>query len=684
MIKSPRLSSLLRLILAFVLGPIGPGLLILALSTIASHPLLGAAVIFASAKASYLAAIFVLLPVYLLLTRRCFTNPAWYLGVGAIIGVLVAYLLNIDPAIIVPGPTDNYGWYSHIPVSGGEVTFFVIWGAVSAVSFWLIARPDRSQMQTLIRTTPREQKTIAALIAVITALSLIIPAAQRNIRARSSASEFQAAASAQMPLAAPIIVTAKSSNHHFCLLPVDSSILSDSDGLSHSYLSPQSIPGLPSPVAERWGTIDPMWIDDHRRLVRLADSFAGNLYGQVWVREPWSSRIVAANGPVAVMAPQDHGFKIIVPWSPRTIYRSPLLLTNRRQTIVQGNYGMPYVVEAHDLMPLLSDAEWAQHQIKEVSFIGYSNSISATIILDSDRNLHVLTDDNVMEDLGKFTGTDEEIELDDDSSIQAAVVRSRDSALTIYRGNQHPEISENLLDRLLQKPQSLFSTKQVIRYSWFSGYSDLAYLKIFSQTLLYSDSSTGDNWSVLTSNGFKPITGSATGSLVGRDPLPAVSVRELPSIHLDVFPTNDGWFSYDGKRFLPLTSAQQLTHEYFQDIPAINRVFVSSDQGLFELTPERKFVPLIMPFPAPKYGAWFYNWPEEKSIIAQTNQGLFIIDSHLNATPVAGPEIFRPLGFLSVWGPYAPLHGEVIQYDNKIFILVDTALAGPTACPTQP
>ncbi len=140
MAKSVRL----RTILGFLVAPVSPGLLIVILAAVFGFGKSGEGIwiIKLSGMLGYPIAIVLGVPLYIFFRTRSWNGLLIYIMAGALLGVMI-YLIYIP-----------LGGYSSNGLSGlferfsntalVSIPLGMICGAVAALSFWLIARPDRT------------------------------------------------------------------------------------------------------------------------------------------------------------------------------------------------------------------------------------------------------------------------------------------------------------------------------------------------------------------------------------------------------------------------------------------------------------------------------------------------------------------------------------------------------------
>jgi hypothetical protein len=120
-----------RLALGLALAPLAPGLLVLALSLL-GKPSEGIWALKLIAMFAYPAMIVLGLPLHLLFQRSGWTSVWPYLIAGTIAGAVVAYF--VFPSLQVAGSS---------PSSIAIAAICAFFGAVTAATFWLIAKPNK-------------------------------------------------------------------------------------------------------------------------------------------------------------------------------------------------------------------------------------------------------------------------------------------------------------------------------------------------------------------------------------------------------------------------------------------------------------------------------------------------------------------------------------------------------------
>ena len=115
-----------RQVVAFLLAPLAPGLLAI-IASLFGNPWEGIWVLKMSAMVTYPAMVVLGVPAHLLLVKRRWTSGWTYTLVGLVVGACVAEAV--------------FGWFAWNP---SFLFLGAIFGALTAFTFWAIARPDAS------------------------------------------------------------------------------------------------------------------------------------------------------------------------------------------------------------------------------------------------------------------------------------------------------------------------------------------------------------------------------------------------------------------------------------------------------------------------------------------------------------------------------------------------------------
>jgi hypothetical protein len=222
----------------------------------------------------------------------------------------------------------------------------------------------------------------------------------------------------------------------------------------------------------------------------------------------------------------------------------------------------------------------------------------------------------------------------------------------------------------------------------------IAVSKLYNQLLRWHKSTwSGDHWQVETKNGFIDIPGGYVDmkpDILANDEInPILNITSLPSIDLDLLPAAGGLVVYDGHAITEVanSSPSQIGgFAHVTDVTGIKRVLVATITGLYNLNASKKLTRVSTPFRLEQPYSWttISDWPEAGVGLIETSDGLFTIDQSLKATAVIrGLTLAKSSLLFRVVGDYLPLHGKVISGKDGLYIIVDTALAGPAACSPQ-
>lgn len=134
----------LRTILGFLVAPVSPGLLIVILAAVFGFGKSdeGIWIIKLSGMLGYPIAIVLGVPLYIFFRSRSWNGLLIYITAGALLGVII-YLIYIPlGGYSSNGLSGLFERFSH--TAQVFIPLGMICGAVAALSFWLIARPDRT------------------------------------------------------------------------------------------------------------------------------------------------------------------------------------------------------------------------------------------------------------------------------------------------------------------------------------------------------------------------------------------------------------------------------------------------------------------------------------------------------------------------------------------------------------
>lgn len=396
------------------------------------------------------------------------------------------------------------------------------------------------------------------------------------------------------------------------------------------------IPGLPALVFTPDNRAGEWTIGGDRRLVPYAGPFPKTYFDlDGWVTEPWSSRIVAVTSGdgVSVLRPGADRFETIDASAAGrgSRYLNVAVLPRRKQTIVfdSGGDGAPFVVEEASLRPWLSPVGLAVHGVNGVYSMHDAPSLSATIVLDLDRNIHVLADDGSWQKVGSVGAKDYGRVIDAPSSGAALFIANK-SVIAIRR-------DEHSLPR--------FSADTLATTRANGAGFQFPVSRLFGRALTYQGAGFFDRhprWRQLGPAGMEDIPGGDIG-IANADFGP--QIQDLPTLGRTLVRGRDGLYFYDGTAIVPVPRSASSSIGRFprvHDLPSLGRVIVSSEYGLFELTRDG-LTAKAMPFPMIGLPAFqIADWPEAGVALASTRTGIYALDRDLNATPVPGGDRIGP------------------------------------------
>lgn len=412
----------------------------------------------------------------------------------------------------------------------------------------------------------------------------------------------------------------------FCIVPIKDGVatIADANDAWRITQHPFRIPGLPSLVftpAHRRG----QWtIDASRRLVPYIGAYPHSWMDQHdWVREPWSSRIVAFSfsvppkgGGVSVLT-HGSGFEKIADG----VFDGIAVLPRRKITVLTSSTGIPMIVGNHELTPWLSPRQMAAHG-SGIFSVHDAPFLNATVVISLDRRVYVLTDD--------------------DQWYRVGALDKKDYGRLLDAPGSHGELLANNYSVLFirKDPGDGTFRADVLASTFTSGASfPFKVSNLFGQVLTYRDwglISYGRGWRRLTDDSFENIPGGDIGM-----PRPSPfggSIQDLPTIGRTLIEGRDGLFLYDGKTMAPIAGAErQVIGDYpvAYDLPSIGHVVVITEKGMFDLTKEARLVALEMPFPPERaFMQKIADWPDAGVALVSTRSGLFALSSDLMAKPI--------------------------------------------------
>ena len=216
------------------------------------------------------------------------------------------------------------------------------------------------------------------------------------------------------------------------------------------------------------------------------------------------------------------------------------------------------------------------------------------------------------------------------------------------------------------------------------------YLENFGELLHYGRGGLFDGtyrWQRLTERGLEDIEGGAIGTLSFDRQENGWLVR-TPTLGGAVLGGDDALYFYDGVAVRPLAGGE-LTRigksPVIRPLAGIGRVLVSSSSGVFEISPEKSVAAVELPFPtAGVPPVRFADWPEADAAFASTADGLFVVDENLNAVRLLDERAFPPAWLEFTAGAMRETGEIALVTKGRMFLAVDTARAGSTACQGAP
>jgi hypothetical protein len=165
---------------------------------------------------------------------------------------------------------------------------------------------------------------------------------------------------------------------------------------------------------------------------------------------------------------------------------------------------------------------------------------------------------------------------------------------------------------------------------------------------------------------------------------PISHVQDLIALGRTLFEGADRFYLFDGSRIRKVRGAQRevigkFPHVY--DLPAIGRVIVVTEAGLYELSREGALIalPTSLPiggFPGPK----FVDWPTAKRALVSTRAGVYVVDQDLRITSVLGGDRVEYNGVGLAYGEVEGPGDAVLVGRDGVFLAVDSEHAGPETC----
>jgi hypothetical protein len=467
----------------------------------------------------------------------------------------------------------------------------------------------------------------------------------------------------------------------FCVVPVKDGPPTEADiGDTWRITSDRFlIPGLPGPVFTPVNRRDQWTIDGGRRLVRYDGPFPRSYLDRgAWVTEPWSSRIIAPTkfGGIATLTRGSGRFVEIVAAGKKAGegYRIATVLVRRKITLTISANGLPWVVGESGVTPWLTADELAVHGIKGIASVHDSPLLQAIVIVDTEKRLHVLTDDGAWQQIGAI-GEKEYGRLVDFDGAGAAVFLANNSLTAIRKTGAGA--SARFSAETLMSSRDL-STRSTVFISKLHGH-----LLKFERGGIFS---LTRRWRRLGPNGFEDLPGGDTDTSWNNMSASA-HVHDLPTLGRTVIQGRNALFLYDGKSVVPVpdSGSERIgKYPFFFDLPSIGRVMVTSEIGIFELTRDGTIVPRSLPFPVKGIARpQFADWPDAGIAIVVAVNGVFALDGELNATPMPGGDRIGYFIYDTLLGAN-PATGEFVLSGRRgIFLAVDTRKSGDEPCRQQ-
>lgn len=476
----------------------------------------------------------------------------------------------------------------------------------------------------------------------------------------------------------PITASAQGAGPRFCVVPVKDGAPTEADVWQTWRMSRISfrIPGLPALVFTPTNRKGQWTIDPGRRLVPYRGPYPHSyLDKENWVREPWSSRIVAVTylGGVSVLRPGADHFDLLAPGQNadgRYVGYGPIQALPRRQMTVVILRGSPFVVGETALQPWLPLSDLAAHGIRGISRLYDAPSLAATIVVDTDSELHVLTDDDRWFHVGNVNKDD-----------YGRVFNTRDAGASVFLGQK----SVVVIRKKDASPVG-YSAERLLTTQANGASTHYRTSLLFHQLLTFDSGGALDwrkRWRRLTTTGFEDIPGGDTGVSDPRAYRFGL-LRDLPTLGKALIEGADGLYLYDGLAIRAVEHSSEkrlgrLPRTY--DLPSIRKVLIVSQKGLFELTADGRLIERPMIFPTDGLPpVALVDWPESNVALALSRDGLFALDTDLKAHRVVNGENIR-LGWLPFNNGANPATGEMVLTNvTGLFLAVD-ARRSPSVCP---
>lgn len=206
--------------------------------------------------------------------------------------------------------------------------------------------------------------------------------------------------------------------------------------------------------------------------------------------------------------------------------------------------------------------------------------------------------------------------------------------------------------------------------------------QILHRTLTYQAGFfTGSRWRQTTSDRLVDIPGGDIRMPGTSKGSPSGYVRDLTALGQTLIQGADGFYLFNGTKIEPVRDGGRQTYgDYLRvyDLPAIGRVLVVTQKGVFELTSEGALAARPMPFPTDlSFKPSFADWPTAKMALVATQAGIFVLDRNLQATPILGDDQVEDVATL---GEIEGSGDMVLSGRRGVFVAVDGQHAGPETC----
>ena len=460
----------------------------------------------------------------------------------------------------------------------------------------------------------------------------------------------------------------------FCIIPVTDGAPTEADiGQTWRITNPTfQIPGLPALVFTPINRGGQWTIDGNRRLVPYDGLFPLTYLDKgEWRVEPWSSRVVAIrrDAEIVVLNPGSGRFEAIENKSGERSFRAVYTLPRRRLTVAVGGSGAAFTVGDRALKPWLSKEDLEAHGVRGILSLQESETLAATIVVDRDRRIHILSDDSRWQEVGSIDADDSGSSVDVPASGGAVFIASRSVLALRSNGDGTGYSAESLARTKAGEAARLFLVS-----------------RHFGRVLTFDRGGFFDRrtrWRHLGPHGFEDIPGGDIG-VASPQVFPHGRLQDLPTLGRALIEGESGLFFYDGTKIQPVAGGERarigdLPHVY--DLRTIGRVIVAARNGLFELTADGSLTARPMPFavtglPQPALA----DWPSAGVALISTRDGVFALDANLTAMPIPGGDRVG-LEWLDFSVGVNPGTGEMVLMSRSgLFVAVDARRSRDQPC----